>query len=74
MPVSYQKLWYLLLDMHMKKKEFEEKVQMLNYAMKKLAKNKNISTEVLSKICKTLNCSLDDIVEFINEDKWVIYI
>lgn len=37
--------------------------------MRKLAKDEDVSTEVLGKICKALNCSLDDIVEFIDEDK-----
>lgn len=55
--------------MRMKKKELEAKAQISNYAMRKLAKDEDISTEVLGKICKALNCSLDDIVEFIDEDK-----
>ena len=63
------KLWHLLLDMRMKKKELEAKAQISNYAMRKLAKDEDVSTEVLGKICKALNCSLDDIVEFIDEDK-----
>ena len=66
MAVCYQKLWHLLLDMRMKKKELEAKAQISNYAMRKLAKDEDVSTEVLGKICKALNCSLDDIVEFID--------
>lgn len=50
-------------------KELEAKAQISNYAMRKLAKDEDVSTEVLGKICKALNCSLDDIVEFIDEDK-----
>lgn len=37
--------------------------------MRKPAKDEDVSTEVLGKICKALNCSLDDIIEFIDEDK-----
>lgn len=55
--------------MRMKKKELEAKAQISNYAMRKLVKDEDVSTEVLGKICKALNCSLDDIVELIDEDK-----
>lgn len=68
MKPNYKKLWYLLLDNNMKKKEFAEKAGISTYTINKLNKNENITVEILGKICKALNCKVDDIMEFIDED------
>lgn len=65
MAVSYKKLWHLLLDRDMMKKDLEEQAEISHYAMNKLSHDENVSTEVLGKICKTLDCTIDDIMEFI---------
>lgn len=67
MSVSYKKLWKLLIDRDLKKKDLEEQAEISHYVMHKLNHGENVTVEVLGKICHALNCSLDDIVEFIDE-------
>ena len=70
MGVNYKKLWHILIDRDMKKKDLEEAAQLTHYQMTKLANNKNVTTDVLGRICKVLNCNTDDIMEFVeNEDQ-----
>ena len=70
MSVNYKKLWHILIDRDMKKKDLEEAAQLTHYQMTKLANNKNVTTDVLGRICKVLNCNTDDIMEFVeNEDQ-----
>lgn len=64
--VSYKKLWHLLLDRDMKKKDLESAAQITHYQMAKLTNNKNVTTDVLGRICKALNCNPDDIMEFVD--------
>lgn len=61
---NYKKLWHILLDRNMKKKELAELADVSTYTINKLNKNENVTVEVLGKICKVLECSLDDIMEF----------
>ena len=68
MAVSYKKLWKKLIDLDLTKKDLEEKAGISHYSMLKLNKGKNVTTEVLGKICLTLGCRIDDIMEFV-EDK-----
>ena len=63
MAASYKKLFKLLIDRDMKKKELGEAAGISNSLIAKLGKNENVSTEVLCKICEVLDCTLDDIVE-----------
>lgn len=67
MKVSYIKLWHMLLDRNMKKKDLQEKAGLTNYAMLKLSRNENVSTEIIGKICRALDCTTDQIIEFIPE-------
>lgn len=69
MSVSYKKLFKLLIDKDMKKKELREKAGIGNSTMTKLANNDNVTMEVMAKICTALDCNLDDIVEIIPEEK-----
>lgn len=68
MAVSYKKLWKLLIDKDMKKKELCEKARISSSSLTKMGKNKHITTEVLVKICTALNCTVDDIMEIIPEE------
>lgn len=68
MNVSYKKLFKLMIDLDIKKKELREMASIGNSTMAKLANNENVTMEVLAKICTALNCSLDDIVEIIPDD------
>ena len=72
MAVSYNKLWKLLIDKNMKKKELGEAAGISNSLIAKLGKNENVTVEVLDKICLALNCRLEDIVEILSEDeRWI---
>lgn len=64
MAVSYIKLWHILLDQNMKKKELAEKAGITQYTMKKLNKNESVGTDTIGKICGVLGCTADDIMEF----------
>ena len=68
MAVSYKKLWKLLIDKDMKKKDLASAAGISTYTISKMGKGENITTEVLGKICGALNCSLDDIMEFIPDE------
>lgn len=64
MKANYKKLWHILLDRDMKKNELAQIAGVSAYTINKLNKNDNVTVEVLGKICKALNCTLDDIMEF----------
>ena len=68
MAVSYKKLWKLLIDKDMKKKDLRIATGMTTTALAKLGKNEHVNTEILAKICKVLECNIEDIVEVIDED------
>ena len=68
MAVSYKKLWKLFIDMYMKKKDLREATGISTTTLAKLGKDENVSTEILAKICKTLECDVGDIVEMVNEE------
>ncbi len=65
MAVTYNKLWHLLLDREMKKKDLQQAAGLTNHTMLKLRNNMDITTETIGKICKSLDCQMDDIMEFI---------
>lgn len=69
MAVSYMKLWHLLLDKNMKKKDLEEAAGVSHYVMNKMSRNEDISTEAVRKICKTLDCRPDEMMDFIYDDE-----
>lgn len=68
MAICYKKLWKLLIDRDMQKKDLRIAAGLSTNVIAKLGKNQNVSTEVLGKICKILNCEITDIMEFIDED------
>ena len=67
MAASYKKLWKLLIDKDMKKKDLETMAQVSHYTMNKLTHGNNVTTDVLERICKALGRSLDEIMEFEDE-------
>lgn len=69
MSVSYKKLWKLLIDKNMIKKQLREQAGLTTNVIAKLGKDENVSTEVLCKICKALDCGLDDIIEIIPDEE-----
>ena len=68
MSVSYKKLWKLLIDRDMYKKDLRLAAGLSTNAIAKLGKNENVSTEVLGKICKVLDCEVSDIMEFVEPE------
>lgn len=68
MTVCYNKLWKLLIDKNMKKKDLRLATGMSTTALAKLGKNEHISTEILAKICKALDCDFCDIIELVKEE------
>jgi len=65
MAVSYKKLWKLLIDHDMKKKDLAEKASISSYTIAKMTKGENVTTDILVRICKTLNCNIEDIMEIL---------
>lgn len=65
MAVSYKKLWKLLIDHDMKKKDLAEKASISSYTIAKMTKGENVTTDILVRICETLNCNIEDIMEIL---------
>ena len=67
MPVNYDKLWKMLIDKNMNKRDLAEKSGVSSASIAKLGKGANITTDVLLKICKSLDCTLEDIMETVKD-------
>ncbi len=65
MAVCYDKLWKLLIDKKMKKIELMRKAKISSNALAHLSKDEPVSIECIEKICTTLNCTPNDILEFL---------
>lgn len=68
MAVSYKKLWKLLIDHDMKKKDLAKAANISNYTITKMNKGENVTIETLGKICSVLDCKIDDILDFIPDE------
>jgi len=68
MAISYKKLWKLLIDRNLKKKDLPTLAGISSASVTKLGKNENVNTETLEKICRALNCDISDIMEM-SEDE-----
>lgn len=66
--ISYKRLWKLLIDKDMNKNDLREAIGVSSATIARMSKGVPVSTEVMMKICKALNCNLGDIAEVINED------
>ena len=67
MAISYKKLWKILIDKDMKKKDLCAAAGISHTSMAKLGKNEGVSTDVLVRICQALHCDIGDIMEFVTE-------
>lgn len=67
MRISYNKLWKLLIDKNMNKNDLKAAAGISSASVAKLGKGENITTDVLLKICKSLNVHLADIMETIDD-------
>ena len=66
---SYKKLWKLMIDKEINKTQLTKKAKISTNAMANLGRNESVPLETLEKICAVLNCTLDDIVEFSDDEK-----
>ena len=73
MAIRYKKLWKLLIDKEMMKKDLRDQSGITTNALAKLGKNEHVSTQVLEKICRTLNCNIEDVCEVVKDDKELKY-
>ena len=68
MEISYKKLWKLLIDKDMKKKDLQSSAGISWASVSKLSKGEAVSMDVLIKVCKAMNCDIGDVVEFIPKE------
>ena len=69
MAVSYKKLWKMLIDKDLKKKDLGKLANISTYTINKLNRGDNVNTDTLVKICGALDCTFDDIMEVIPEQE-----
>ncbi|MDH8678657.1 helix-turn-helix transcriptional regulator [Fusibacter bizertensis] len=68
MGVNYKRLWKLLIDKELKKTQLKDIAGVSSSTLAKLNKNEYVSLEVLVRLCKTLECELEDIVEIVHAE------
>ena len=68
MGVTYKKLFKLLIDRNMKKKDLRDLAGIGNSTMTKLSNDENVTIEVMAKICRALDCTIDDVIEIVPDD------
>lgn len=66
--ISYKKLWKLLIDMNLKKKDLQKMAGISSSSIAKLGRNENVNTEIINKICNALDCDTSDIMEMESEE------
>lgn len=69
MTVSYKKLWKLLIDRDMKKKDLQQAAGLSSTTVAKLSNHEKVSMDVLIKVCETLNVDFSDIMELVPDEK-----
>lgn len=69
MAMRYNKLWKLLIDKEMMKKDLRIQSGITTNALAKLGKNEHVSTQILEKICRVLDCNIEDVCEFVNDEE-----
>ncbi len=69
MPISYNKLWKILIDKKMNRTDLKDAAGIGTTTLSKLGKDQFVSMEVLVKICDTLDCNIGDIVDYVKGEK-----
>ena len=69
MAISYKRLWKLLIDKDMKKKDLCVRAGISPASVTKMGRNGHVTTEILLKICIALNCQIEDIMEIVQDEK-----
>jgi DNA-binding Xre family transcriptional regulator len=67
MSITFKKLWHLLIELDMNKKELVEKTGLSWSVLAKMKKGETVTTETIMRICKALDCQPGDIMEFVPE-------
>lgn len=67
MKICYKKLWKLLIDRDMRKKDLAVQAGISSTSIAKLSKNENVNTEIIRKICTALKCDVSDIMEMVED-------
>ncbi len=68
MGVSYKRLWKLLIDKDMKKRDLKEAANLSPSLMSSLNQDKSVTVNTLSRICSVLDCRIEDIMEFVPDE------
>lgn len=68
MGVSYKRLWKLLIDKDMKKRDLKEAAKLSPSLMSSLNQDKSVTVNTLSRICKVLNCRVEDVMEIVPDE------
>ena len=66
--ISYKKLWKLLIDKDLKKKDLQRMAGISSSSIAKLGRNENVNTEIINKICNALDCDTSDIMEMESDE------
>lgn len=64
MSANYKKLWKLLIDKDLKKKDLQSLAGISNYTISKLNRGENVTVDILERICEALDCTTNDILDF----------
>ncbi len=68
MAISYDKMWKLLIDKKMKRKDLKERLHVSQNVMVRLGHDEPVSMDTVEKICKVLECNIGDVMEFVPEN------
>lgn len=68
MAVCYKKLWKLLIDKDMRKKDLIQSAGISQSSLYKLRRQENVNTDILVRICAALKCDIGDIMEIVPDD------
>lgn len=69
MKISYKKLWKFLIDRDMKKQDLQKNSGISGTTIAKLSKGENMYTDVLVKICESLHCDINEIMELVEDNE-----
>lgn len=67
MKINYKKLWKLLIDRDLRKKDLECMANISHFTMYKLSHGQNVTTDCICRICEALDVSIEDILELVDE-------
>lgn len=69
MVYSYNKLWKLLIDKNMMKKDLMEKTKITSSTIAKMGRGEAVSLDILGRICEAMECNIGDLIDFVKEEK-----